>query len=40
MINELAHSSTRSENIYFANNELISIPVFMLCLVLNMPNII
>ena len=33
MINELAHSSTTSENVYFANNEQESIAVFM-------PNII
>ena len=28
MINELAGSSTRSENVYFANNEQASIGVF------------
>ena len=28
MINELADSSTRSENVYFANNEQASIAVF------------
>ena len=28
MVNKLAHSPTRSENIYFANNEQASIAVF------------
>ena len=31
MINELAGSPTRSENVYFANNEKASIAVFTAC---------
>ena len=38
MINELAGSPTRSENVYFANNEQASIVVFTACFVLHMPN--
>ena len=37
MINELARFPTRSENVYFVNNEQGSIAVFT---VLHMPNII
>ena len=41
MINELAGSRTRSENVYFANSEQASITVFTaLCFVLHMPNIV
>ena len=38
IINELAGSPTRSENVYFANNEQASIVVFTACFVLHMPN--
>ena len=31
MINDLAGSPTRSENVYFANNEKASIAVFTAC---------
>ena len=40
MINELADSPTRSENVYFANNEQASIDDgshLLLCFVLHMP---
>ena len=43
IINELAGSPTRSENVYFANNEQASIDDrshLLLCFVLHMPNII
>ena len=43
MINELAGSPTRSENVYFASNEQASIDDrshLLLCFVLHMPNII
>ena len=41
MINELAGSPTRSENVYFASNEQASIDDrshLLLCFVLHMPN--
>ena len=39
MINELAGSPTRSENVYFANNEQASIAVFTAMFCLHMLNI-
>ena len=42
MINEPPRFPTRSENVYFANNEQASIAVFtaVFCFILHMPNII
>ena len=40
MINELAVSPTRLENVYFANNEQPSISAFTAAFCLHMPNII
>ena len=40
MINELARSSTRSENVYFANNEQALLQSLLLCFALDMSNII
>ena len=40
MINELARFPTRSDNVYFANNEQASIAVFTAVFFLHMPNII
>ena len=38
MINELGRCPTRSENVYFANNEQASLQSLLLCFVLHMPN--
>ena len=40
MINKLARFLTRSDNVYFANNEQASIAVFTAVFFLHMPNII
>ena len=40
MINELAGSTTKSENVYFVNNEQASIAVFTAFFVLHMQNMI
>ena len=43
MINELGRSPTRSENVYFANNEQVCsfrLQSLLLCFILHMPNII